>query len=465
VHKQILLCLIFAGLALPAHAQESGLQADFRGERDRFEQSCTKFDFKSLASCAQVLFTDHPLHIATGSIAPQNGFAAGAAFVAHWTPNESWRLNWNADAVASPNGSWRAGVYMKAIRVPTRTIVVTTGTPDEPLDTNLAISEVPFFNLYAQATSLNKIYYFGLGPSTTRSGRSVFGMSERIFGSNVVWPVFSKLRLSFYGEANGRFVDIRGNHGESSPSIETLYGEPTAPGLTTQPGFAQFGEGLRLRPRLLSDYLRLNYFVNFQQFVAGDSTFSFRRLSVDLGHQIPLYRKTTRTLLPRDHNGPDACAVDSSSDAKCPAVTRDLEGSINLRFFLSDSFTSTGSVVPFYFQPTLGGTDINNNSSLPAFQDYRFRAPNMLFFHEGFEHSIGNLPFGVALSADQGKVALTRDYSSSPWLHTYSAGLTLRAGGFPQIYLLFSWGGGEGTHTSASINTVLLGGSARPSLF
>jgi hypothetical protein len=466
VHKQILLWLMFTAIAVPAQAQESGLQADFRGEGERLKKSCFSFDFKSLGSCAQVLFTDHPLHIAAGSIAPQNGFGAGAAFVAHWTPNETWRLNWNADAVASPNGSWRAGIYMKAIRVPTRSIVVTTGTPGEPPYSNLAISDVPFFNLYAQATSLNKVYYFGLGPSTTRADRSVFGMSERIFGTNVVWPVFDKLNLSLYGEANGRFVDIRGNHGESSPSIETLYTETTAPGLTTQPGFAQFGEGIRLRPRLLSDYLRLNYFVNFQQFVGGDSTFSFRRLSVDLAHQIPLYRKTTRTLLPRDNNGPDACAVDSSSDAKCPAVTRDLEGSVNLRFFLSDSFTSTGSVVPFYFQPTLGGSNVNGNSSLPAFQDYRFRAPNVLFFHEAFEHSIWNLPIGVAVSADQGKVALTRDdFSSSPWLHTYSAGLTLRAGGFPQVYLLFSWGGGEGTHTSASINTSLLGGSVRPSLF
>jgi hypothetical protein len=72
-------------------------------------------------------------------------------------------------------------------------------------------------------------------------------MNERIFGTNVVWPVFGKLNLSLYGEANGRFVEIRGNHGESSPSIEALYTETTAPGLTTQPGFAQFGEGIRLR--------------------------------------------------------------------------------------------------------------------------------------------------------------------------------------------------------------------------
>jgi hypothetical protein len=30
------------------------------------------------------------------------------------------------------------------------------------------------------------------------------------------------------------------------------------------------------------------------------------------------------------------------------------------------------------------------------------------------------------------------------------------------VFLLFSWGSGEGTHTSANLNTSLLGGGARP---
>jgi len=34
-------------------------------------------------------------------------------------------------------------------------------------------------------------------------------------------------------------------------------------------------------------------------------------------------------------------------------------------------------------------------------------------------------------------------------LHSFSVGLTLRAGGFPQVFVLFSWGGNEGTHTIA----------------
>src|ERR1035438_8881934 len=67
-----------------ASAQESRTHADFRGEGERFKQSCGEFSFKAVPDCAQVLFTDHPLHIAVGSIAPQNGFGAGAAYVGHY---------------------------------------------------------------------------------------------------------------------------------------------------------------------------------------------------------------------------------------------------------------------------------------------------------------------------------------------------------------------------------------------
>src|SRR5206468_2742925 len=70
---------------------ENKLQADFRHEGDHIKESCGSFGFKSIGSCAQELVTDHPLHLALGSIAPQNGFGFGPAFVAHYTPNESWR--------------------------------------------------------------------------------------------------------------------------------------------------------------------------------------------------------------------------------------------------------------------------------------------------------------------------------------------------------------------------------------
>ncbi len=446
------------------YAQETQIGADFRGESDRLKSSCSSFSFKSLGGCAEELFTDHPMHIAVGSLAPQNGVGVGLALVTHWTPNESWRLSWDLDGVASPNGSWRAGAYMTAIWDRHRGVVVNPGGLKPGTQSNLAVKEYPVFHLFAQSISLNKLTYFGEGPNTSETARSYFGMRETILGTNAVLPVLKALNVSLYGEVNGRFVEIRPSLGQASPSIEQLYTAATTPGLTAQPAFAQFGEGVRIRPDLAGGYVRLNYFVTFQEYFSpGNSASSFNRLTVDLSHQFPLYRRT-RSLVALDSNGPDDCSV-AAGVHSCPGVTRNLEGSFDLRFLMNQSFVSAGHVVPFYFQPTLGGSDINGIPELPSYQDYRFRAPNTLLMRASFEHSLYG-PFGITAMIDEGKVALTRsDIDFAHLLHSYTAGFTLRAGGLPQIYLLFSWGGHEGTHTTAAINSSLLGGAPRPSLY
>ena len=122
------------------------------------------------------------------------------------------------------------------------------------------------------------------------------------------------------------------------------------------------------------------------------------------------------------------------------------------------------SKVPFYFQPTLGGQDIDSSLTLGSYRDYRFRAPNFLLLQESFEHSIWG-PFGAKFMADQGRVALTRsDVGFSHLKHSFAAGLTLRAGAFPMVSLMFAWGGSEGHHNILNMGSSLLGGGSRPPL-
>jgi hypothetical protein len=273
-------------------------------------------------------------------------------------------------------------------------------------------------------------------------------------------PAIRKLNLALLGEINGRFVDIRGEHGQPIPSIETMLTDATAPGLTNQPGFVQLGEGLRIKPMVGN--FELNYVGKFQQYFApSDSHNSFLRWTVDLNHTYYLYGHTSAA---SGNLGPDSCAP--SRDA-CPVIprTRNLGGSLGFRLLLSESINSATSAVPFYFQQTLGGQDINSEMTLGSYQDYRFRAPNILLLQESFEHSIWG-PFGLKFMADQGKVELTRgDIDFSHLKHSFAVGLTLRAGAFPMVTLMYAWGGPEGQHTIANMNTSLLGGSARPSLF
>jgi hypothetical protein len=449
VRSLLVAALLLAAATARAQQPAPAPPLDSPDEMDKLKESCGAFQ---VVGCAEELFTGQPLHLAVGSIAPQNGFSGGVAYVGHKT-TANWRINWDADGVASTEG-WRAGFYLKLVDSAQTPIGIHFGTQGQPVKPNLTeLPEHPVISAYAQTISLDKIGYFGLGP-TSDANELFFGMRETILGLGAVKPLTSAWHASLYGEANGRFVSVQ------APAA--------SPDLAATSSFLQLGEGIRLRPVLANDVVRLNYDFAFREYLApGDSTLSFDRLTIDLSHEFALYSRTTRDLLPLDANGPDECAigVDPTHPDQCQAITRDREGRIGVRLFLSESFTPAGHAVPFYFQPTLGGADINGNTALGSYQDYRFRAPNVMFVRESLEHSLYG-PLGATVFADEGKVALTRGgLSDEGWLHSVSVGLTLRAGGLPVMAFLYSRGGTEGTHASFLVNTSLLGGSARPSSF
>jgi len=463
------------GAPLLASAQESALEAQMRGERDRVSDACGTLSFRSVPGCAYTLFTDHPLHIAAGSMPPQNGFGFGAAFV--WSKNtKNWRMSWDIDAVGATSAAWRAGAYMKLVHTPHPAtnpikVIIPGQTSDGQGTAKPAESFThPYtvFDFYVQPISLNQLNFFGLGNDTPLTGKSMFGMSETIVGGSAIKPVFEwaairGLHLALLGEINGRFVGIRADNGQSVPSIGTVYTEATAPGLSNQPGFVQLGEGVRIEPMVGN--FELNYLAKFQQFFApSNSRDSFLRWTLDLNHTYYLHGYSRSGAASAETLGPDSCAPTGEPCAPIPH-TRNVSGSIGVRLLLSESIYSATSVVPFYFQQTLGGQDIDSALALGSYQDYRFRAPNLLLFQEKLEHSIWG-PFGIKLTADQGRVALTHgDLGFSDFKHSFAAGLTLRAGGFPMVTLMYAWGGPEGQHTIANMDTSLLGGSSRPPLY
>lgn len=457
---------VWAQQPTPTPISDSGVtneeQQEPATETGKFKKNCPTH----IVGCAEVLFTGQPLHIGVGSIAPQNGFGAGLAYVGH-KDTDDWSRSWSADAIGSSNGSWRAGLYLKFVDTRIERSDVQMGTTGVNADDIQAYVEYPVYDIYEQSISLNKLTFFGEDEATTTAGRSFFGMTEHVFGGNIIRPIYQKLHVSFLGEINLRIPSIRPSTGQGSPSIETLYTPVTAPGLAHQPFFVQPGLGMRMRPSAGNNLMHFDYSAAYQPFIDTEgSGFSFQRLTFDLYQEISFYHRNM--YVARDTNDPNDCRIDpTDGHSVCPhAARRSMQGTLGLRVFTSLSMVPGNNLVPFYFQPTLGGSDINGNPALSSYQDYRFRGPNVLLLQESFNHSIGNWPLGITLSADQGKVALLRgDLSSNPWRHSYAAGLNLRAGGFPMVYLLFAFGGREGTHTIANVNTSLLGSSPRPSLF
>jgi hypothetical protein len=468
----LLSMLVAAPCAGAQSGNESRLHSDFRREglelhpcKEQAVQPCNAFTIGNIFGVAQTLFTGQPLHIAVGSIAPQNGFAGGLAFVEHKDFSDEWRMTFNTDAVAAGNGSWRAGGYIKAYKLGGGQIVVVNG----PGKTQSPFFHVaPLFNFYAETESLNRIYFYGLGPNTLPTGKAAFGLTQTIAGGSAVVPL-GRGGISLSAELNGRIPQLRPDARETVPTIGSLYTEATAPGLTTQPSFLQPGVGVRMQPTVFAQHLRLNYLAEFQDFTAlGNSAYSFRRWTADLNHEFPLDTKVHLTAA-SDQNGPDSCTPDPND--KCPSPTHvstaiNHEGSIAIRLFMTGSIADAHSNVPFYFDPTIGGSDLNGNAILPSYPDYRFRAPNLILLRGTVEHSLPKIPLGAYFSVDAAKSALTRsDIDFTNLRQSYTVGLTVHAGGLPVVYLLFSWGGNEGTHSTFSVSNVLLGASARPSLF
>lgn len=463
--RRILFVILLSSAVLSAQDPvTNAAEQDPATEIGKLKKNC----FAHLLGCAEVFFTGDPVHIAVGTIAPQNGVAGGLAFVGHRNlESGNWRISMNADAVASGNRSWRAGMYVQFVDTALTPAKPQFGTANvRPADYPDYV-EQPVINVYAQSISLNKLTFFGLGPTTLPAGRSYYGMTEHIGGVSGVRPFGSRLNFGVYGESNIRVVDLRPDRGESSPSIEQLYSSATAPGLGPPRTFIQLAAGARIRPSFFNNALHFDDDVAYRPyFSASGSGFSFQRLTINAYQEYSLHHSSARVT--RESNGPDDCTIDpATANHQCPKPgLRSAEGVIGLRFLTTISMTPGNNVVPFYFQPTLGGADINGEASLPSYQDYRFRAPDLLLIRENFEHSVGRLPLGVAFMADQAKLGIRRgDLGNSPWIHSYAAGLTLRAGGFPQVYLLFAFGGKEGTHTIVNLNTSLLGSSSRPSLY
>ena len=451
-----LLLLLTTLPVLPASAQETQPQSDFRREATDFKTDCGEFNLKSIFSCAKDAFSEQPVHLAVGTIAPQDGFSLGPSFVeSRNTPD--WRFSLNSDAVVSTNASWRAGVYLKAVFTKQKSLVVVTD-PKQLHALNL-VHEYPVLNFYTQGISLNALDFYGIGANSQRSAEAIYGMTETIAGMSAQYPLIARLHLSLLGEMNGRFVSIR-NGGSAALELTHLYNNITAPGSASQPAFWQAGEGVRMQPPMFGGHLQPDLALTYQQFVAPGSKESFQRLATNVGVTVPLYHSMIEQT--HSYNGPDECG--GPHDHKCPVVM-DRTGSIGLRLLLTESMTPAGNVVPFYFQPTLGGGDVNGQNLLPAYADYRYRAPNMMVVRASFEHSIWG-PLGFQFLYDIGKVAATRsDIDFTHLAHSFGAGVTLRAGGMPQVSFVFAFGGGEGTHALFLTNPALLGGSARPSLY
>jgi hypothetical protein len=414
-------------------------------KRACFERANLQKGIHWLEECVQETFTAEPFHITLTSVAPGAGTAAlGPGF--GMVPRINHLEFLLAGAVAVSADGSTIGQAQATFAFPTRGLTRLDDTSrsatqkyglhaldrkqqGDPVDTKLSVT------LRIKRFDAREQDFYGLGPNTVRSALASYGLmlTETYAGFNNPLTSWSSLGFDF------SFLQPRVTSSINSlPAIRAVYSEATAPGLTVRDDYLHYEPYLTFRiPPRRSYFTTLRAGYAFYQ-AMGDPRLSFQRLSGSSDTSIPLWIPS--------HNTPSHRT--RFANAMCPTLrsgTRCSLGDLNLLANVVASYTGANGQVPFYFDQTLGGSDINGDDTLRGYADYRFRAPSSVLFQLEYRRVLWG-PLGLLSFYDTGKVALLpSDISLGQLRHDIGFGLYLRAGNHEVARLYIAFGTGEGT--------------------
>lgn len=356
----------------------------------------------------RTFFTGEGFHPALGSIVPGSGFAGGVAFnLERALSSLPLRSQSSIEARGSFNKFWVAGGQLSLL-----------GSGDR------AGNRHNHANFVVRHADLPELGYYGIGSLSQKNAQTAFGLGDTTAEATINFPVPKD--FSFTGRLAGISTNPRGFHDSSTPSIEQGFTQGNTPALNTSVTDVVYGGGVdwtypeeeRLRGYRAQVTSAMQWFHGTN--VTG---YSFRRF--------------------------DATWVQKYT----PDVGTDL-GTIQVYARLTESLATSGNSIPFYQQPTLGGTDVENQPTLRSYPDYRFRAPNLMLFQGEYERTIYHqLPLGFLFFYDVGKVGNRSDLDFKHMPHSFGAGITVHAGALPLVRLYYAWGGHEGNRLYPLGNT------------
>jgi hypothetical protein len=370
-----------------------------------------------LETCAIDILSDDPIHPVLESVAPRAGFGGGLS--------GGWDFSHGADqvdlaarALGSVNGFWVVGAdYTIAPRIHRHGPAHTVARPR--------------FDAYAKLWDLPSLAYYGLGPAAPHIAIP-FGFRELTTGVDGTVPAADWLQVG------GRIEFRRAQAGGSALA-------PTTPGPGGQASFVRYGVVAHLHTPSMPPYAAAAMFdYSIYQDVTG-GPFSFGQFKARLTWTHPLMHDV------RADTAGSRSIVDRVFCHVAKVMACDY-GTVTLRGRVTISNTLNGhGVVPYYYQPTLGGTDIDGFDTLRGFDDYRFRAPDDWLAQAEYTHRIWG-PVGLLLFYDVGKVALgTSQLNFAQVRQDFGAGATVTVVARMVMRAYIAFGSGESTASAVKL--------------
>lgn len=298
------------------------------------------------------------------------------------------------------------------------------------------------FGAFASRTNLAEQPFYGLGPDTSRTGLAEYREQEDKIGATLGWPLLSWLAAD--GTIQWRAPSILGVSSSTVRSVPQFYGSAGAPGVSPVPTFINYVGALRIHTPVNASqtWQRTEIGAKYGHFTdLGEGTQSFDQLEAGATSSFELRRD-----IDQEFGRP------WWKDALCNAIAGQQCRFANfvLKGLVTTSYAGD-HIVPFYYQPTLGGTDINGVDTLRGLSDYRLRAPNRLLMQAELYHDI-YLPFGIYGFYDTGKVVLTpSDLGFSHLRHDIGVGVFFRVENKIVLRAFMGFGAGEGSHLNAKL--------------
>ena len=276
-----------------------------------------------------------------GGMAPGSGFAAGPEF--HNANLWGGRTSFRASAQQSTRG------YRK-------------------FDFELALPKVGdrfFAQLNGVDHNYNSLPYYGSGPDSEKTGRTDFRLEDTAVDATFGARFFR--RLTAAGSAGYLLNNIGPGSDSRFASAETVYAASQAPGIDRQTsyfrsgGFVQFDWRDPDGPRRGG-----NYFAQFNDYRDRSlGTGSFQRLDIEAQQYVSALNQR-RVFALRAHS----------------VLT----------------FHDPNQVIPFYMQPSLGGSE-----DLRGYRPFRFRGDNLMVMNAEYRWEVFS-GLDMALFGDAGKV-------------------------------------------------------------